>query len=129
MLTVRSIPISDPFHERSFSRLPRNLWRMMLPQVSLAPELAHLENFDNRRSSFPVHAESNSSGNCIKTEHEIAVASDAFNGTLLTSFLLFYEYFLSLSFSFDHTGRLLVDNCFGAESAQHDATIAFSDYK
>jgi hypothetical protein len=59
----------------------------------------------------------------------MAVASDAFNGTLLTSFSLLYEYGLSLLFSFDHDRRLRVDNCLGAKPAEHDAVIAFSDYE
>ena len=46
-------------------------------------------------------------------ENEIAVASDAFNGTLLTSFFLLYEYALSFRFSLDHDHHLLVDDCHG----------------
>jgi hypothetical protein len=38
--------------------------------------------------------ESNSARHCIQSGNEIAVASDTFNGTLLTSFSLLYEYAL-----------------------------------
>ena len=61
--------------------------------------------------------------------NENAVASDAFNGTLLTSLSLLYEYDLSFLFSMDHDRRLLVDNGLGAKPAEHDATTAFSDHE
>ena len=42
-------------------------------------------NFGDRTSAFPAQFESNSAGHCIQSGNEIAVASDGFNGTLLTS--------------------------------------------
>jgi len=48
---------------------------------------------------------------------------------LLTPFFLLYEYALSFLFSFDHDGHFLVDDCFGAKPAEHNAAIAFSDYE
>jgi hypothetical protein len=78
---------------------------------------------------LPAHFESNSPGQCIQCGNEIAVASDAFNGTLLTSLWLLYEYALSLLFCMDHDRRLLVDDCPGAKSAEYDASIAFSDHE
>jgi hypothetical protein len=60
---------------------------------------------------------------------EIAVASDAFNATLLTSLLLLYESVLS-PFSFlDHHCRDLNNNCLGAKLAKYDAAIAFSNHE
>jgi len=76
---------------------------------------------------LPAYFESNSPRLCIQSGNEITVASDAFNGTLLTSFSSLYEYALSFLFSMDHDRRLLVDNCLGAESTEHDPAIAFSD--
>jgi hypothetical protein len=87
------------------------------------------EIFGNRTSVFPVHFESNSPGNCIQSGNEIAVASDAFNGTFLTSLLSLYEHVLSYLFSLDHDRRLLVDNCLGAKPAEHDPATAFSDHE
>ena len=83
----------------------------------------------NRTSVFPVRFESNSPRHCIQSGNEITVASDAFNGTLLTSLLLLYEYAFSFLFSVGHDPRLLVDNCLGAKSAEHDAATAFSDHE
>jgi hypothetical protein len=77
---------------------------------------------------FPVHFESNSPPDCIQSGNEIAVASDAFNGTFFTSVLLLYEYALSFLFSLDHDRRLLAD-CLGAKPAEHDAATAFSDHE
>jgi hypothetical protein len=87
------------------------------------------EIFDNRTSAFPVHFESNSLPQCIQSGNEIAVASNTFNGTLLTSLSLLYEYALSFLFSLDHNSCLLVDDCLGAKPAEHDAATAFSDYE
>jgi hypothetical protein len=87
------------------------------------------EIFGNRTSAFSVHFESNSARHCIQSGNEIAVASDAFNGTLLTSLSLLYEYALSFLFSLDHDRRLLLDNCLGAKPAEHDAATAFSDHE
>ena len=87
------------------------------------------EIFGNRTSVFPVHFESNSARHCIQSGNEIAVASDAFNGTLLTSLSVLYEYAFSFLFSLGHDRRLLVDNCLGAKSAEHDAATAFSDHE
>jgi hypothetical protein len=91
----------------------RSVYRVSSPtilrQVSLARRLARAEIFGNRTSAFSVHSESNSSRHCIQSGNEIAVASDAFNGTLLTS-LSFYEYALSFPFSLDRDRRLLIDN-------------------
>jgi hypothetical protein len=89
------------------------------------------ELFNHRSSVFPfsVHFESNSPRHCIQSGNEIAVASGAFNGTLLTSLSLLYEYALSYIFSFDHDRRLLVDNWLGAKPTKHDALTAFSDYE
>jgi hypothetical protein len=78
---------------------------------------------------IPVHFESNLSGFCIQSGSEIAVASDPFDGTLLTSLLLLYECTLSFFFSLGHNRRLLVDNCFGAKPAEHHAAAAFSDHE
>jgi len=89
----------------------------------------HAEIFGDHTSVFPAHSESNSPRHCIQFGNEIAVASDAFNSTLLTSLLLRYEYALSLPFFFDHDRRDLVNNCLGAESAEHDTAIAFSDHE
>jgi hypothetical protein len=77
---------------------------------------------------FAVHSESNWSRHCIQSGNEIAVASDAFNGTLLTSPSLLYEYALSYFFSLDHA-PLLVDNGLGAKPAEHDSATAFSDHE
>jgi hypothetical protein len=68
---------------------------------------------------LPLRFESNLPSNCIQPEHEIGVASDAFNGTLLISLSLLYEYPLSLPVSFDHDRRFLIDNCLGANSVRH----------
>src|SRR5205823_3820513 len=93
----------------------------------------------NRASAFPVHSESNSPRRRIQSGNEIAVASDAFNGTLVTSLLLLYEYALSFLFSLDHDRRLLVNNRAGAKPVrhsesvrwrtEHDAATAFSDHE
>jgi hypothetical protein len=85
------------------------------------------EIFGNHIPAFQAEFESNSARHCIQFANEIAVASDGFNGTLLTSLLLLYEYALSFLFSLDHDPRLLVDDCSGAKLAEHDAAIAFSD--
>jgi hypothetical protein len=95
---------------------------------TLAPRLVRAEIFGNRTSVFPVHFESNSPRHCIQSGNEIAVASDAFNGTFFTSLLLLYEYALSFLFSLDHDRRLLAD-CLGAKPAEHDAATAFSDHE
>jgi hypothetical protein len=87
------------------------------------------EIFGNRTCVFPVHFESNSLRHCIQSGNEIAIASDAFNGTLLTSLSLLYEYALSFLFFLNHDRRLLVDNCLGAKPAEHDAATAFSDHE
>jgi len=68
-------------------------------------------------------------GTASNLGNEIAVASDVFNGTLLTSLSLLYEYALSFLFSLDHDRRLLVDNRLGAKPAEHDAATAFSDHE
>ena len=68
-------------------------------------------------------------GTASNLGNEIAVASDVFNGTLLTSLSLLYEYALSFLFSLGHDHRLLVDDCFGAKPAEHDAATAFSDHE
>jgi hypothetical protein len=83
----------------------------------------------NRTSVFPVHFESNSPLHCIQSGNEIAVASDAFNGTLVTSLLLLYEYAFSFLSSIGHDRRLHIDNCLGAKSAERDAATAFSDHE
>jgi len=90
-------------------------------------------------SALRSHFESNLPGRCIQSENEIAVASDAFNGTLLTPLWLLYEYPLSLLFSLDHNRHLLVGNCVGAKPVRHgesvrgrteqDAANAFSDHE
>jgi len=90
-------------------------------------QAAVAEIFGNRIPTFPAEFESNSPRNCIQFGNEIAVASDAFNGTLVTSLLLLYEYALSYFFSLDHDRCLLVYNCLGAKPPEHDAAIAFSD--
>jgi hypothetical protein len=76
-----------------------------------------------------VHFESNSPRHCIQSGNEIAVASDTFDGTLLPSLLLLYEYAFSFLFSLGHDRRLFVDSCLGAKSAEHDAATAFSDHE
>ena len=96
-------------------------------------------NSRNETSVLPAHFESNSPRRCIQSENEIAVASDAFNGTFSSSAPVTYEHALSFLFSFDHDRRLLVDNCPGAKRVRHgesvrwrtghDPTIAFSDHK
>ena len=91
--------------------------------------LVRAELFSNRTPVFPVHFESNSPRHCIQSGNEIAVASDVFNGTLLTSLSLLYEYALSFLFSLDHDRRLLVDNRLGAKPVEHDAATAFSDHE
>jgi hypothetical protein len=88
----------------------------------------HGEISGNRTSVFPVHFESNSPRHCIQSGNEIAVASDTFDGTLLTSLLLLYEYALSFLSSLDHDLRLF-DDCLGAKPAEHDAATAFSDHE
>ena len=80
-----------------------------------------------RRNPKPA-ASSLQSSECRLLE-EIRVASRLFNGTLLTPLSLLYEYALSLLFCMDHDRRLLVDDCPGAKSAEHDASIAFSDHE
>ena len=85
-------------------------------------------NSRNETSALPAYLESNSSRHCIQSENEIAVASDGFNGTLLTSLSLLYEYALSFLFSLDYDRRLF-DDCLGAKPAEHDAAIAFSDHE
>src|SRR5258708_16973456 len=95
---------------------------------TLAPRLVRTEIFGNRTSVFPVQFESNSPPHCIQSGNEIAVASDAFNGTLLTSLSLLYEYALSFLFSLGHDRRLF-DDCLGAKPAEHDAATAFSDHE
>jgi hypothetical protein len=87
----------------------------------------HAEIFGNRTAVLAVHFESNSPRHCIQSGNEIAIASDAFNGTLLTSLSLLYEYGLSFPFSLDHDRRFLVDDCLGAKPAEHDAATTFSD--
>jgi hypothetical protein len=87
------------------------------------------EIFGNRIAAFPAEFESNSARHCIQFANEIAVASDGFNGTLLTSLLLLYEYALSVLFSLDHDCHLLVDDCLAAKPTEHDAASAFSDYE
>jgi len=74
-------------------------------------------------AKLPLRSESNLPSNCIQPEHEIAVASDAFNGTLLISRSLLYEYALSLPVSFDHDRRLRIDNCHGATSVRHGESV------
>jgi len=85
--------------------------------------------FDNRTSAFPAHFESNSPRHCIQSGNEITVASNAFNGILLTSLLLLYEHALSLLLFLagDHPHR--IDNRLGAKPAEHDAATAFSDHE
>jgi hypothetical protein len=87
------------------------------------------EIFGNHIPAFPAEFESNSARHCIQFANEIAVASDGFNGTLLTSLLLLNEYVLSSFFSLYHDPHLLVDDCLGAKPAEHDAATAFSDYE
>ena len=91
--------------------------------------LVRAEIFGNHTSVFPLHFESNSARLCIQSGNEIAVASDALNGTFLTSLSLLYEYASSFLFSLDHDRRLLVDNRLGAKPAEHDAATAFSDHE
>jgi hypothetical protein len=79
--------------------------------------LVRAEIFGNRSSAFPAQFESNSPRRCIQSGNEITVASNAFNGTLLTSLFLVYEYAFSFLFSLDHDRSLLVDNCLGAKPA------------
>jgi len=78
---------------------------------------------------FPAQSESNSPRHCIQSGNEIAVASGAFNGTLVTSLSLLYEYALSYIFSLDHNRLLLVDDWLGAKPAEHDAATAVSDHE
>src|SRR5436190_20515687 len=137
-MSSRTVNVNSPIHafgsvshsdERSFSVLSCASSCAILSQVPLAPELVHAEIFGNDTSVFPAHYEPNSPRHCIQFGNEIAVASDAFNGTLLTSLLLRYEYALSFLFSLRHGPGLLVDNCVGAKPAEHDATVAFSDHE
>ena len=86
-------------------------------------QAAVAEIFGNRIPAFPAEFESNSPRNCIQFGNEIAVASDAFNGTLLTSLSLLYEYALSFLFSLDHDRRLRVDNCLGAKPVRHGESV------
>jgi hypothetical protein len=86
-------------------------------------------NFPDRTAALPAYFESISPRQCIQSRNEIAVASDAFNGTLLTSFSSLYEYALSFLFSMDHDCRLLVDNCPSAKPAGQDAVTTFSDHE
>ena len=74
-------------------------------------------------AKLPLRFESNLPSNYIQPEHEIAVASDAFNGTLLISLSLLYEYSLSLPVSFDHDRHLLIDNCHGANSGPNTTRL------
>ena len=102
-------------------------------------QAAVTEIFGNRIPAFPAEFEFNSPRNCIQFGNEIAVASDAFNGTLVTSLLLLYEYALSLPVCFDHDRRLLIDDCHGANSVrhgesvqwrtEHDTAVTFSDHE
>jgi hypothetical protein len=80
-------------------------------------------------SSFVPISESNSPLRRIQSGNEIGVASETFNSTLLTSLLSFYECTLSLSLSLNHHHPDLVHSCLGANSAEHDAVIAFPDYE
>ena len=59
----------------------------------------------------------------------MAVASDAFNGTLLTLFFLLYEYALSFLLSFDHRFRFLVNDYIGTNAAEHNAVTSFPDHE
>jgi len=104
-------------------------WLMPSVVRSVDRLLVRAEIFGNHTSVFPLHFESNSPRHCIQSGNEIAVASDAFNGTLLTSLSLLYEYALSFLFSLDRDRRLLVDDCLGAKPAEHDAATAFSDHE
>ena len=92
-------------------------------------QAAVTEIFGNRIPAFPAEFEFNSPRNCIQFGNEIAVASDAFNGTLVTSLLLLYEYALSSFFSLYHDPHLLVDDCLGAKPTEHDPATAFSNHK
>jgi hypothetical protein len=65
----------------------------------------------------------------IFPQEKSAVASDGFNGTVLTPFSFLYEYALSFLFSLDHDCRLLVDACLGPKPPQHHTAIAFSDHE
>jgi hypothetical protein len=87
------------------------------------------EIFGNHIPAFQAEFESNSARHCIQFANEIAVASDGFNGTLLTSLVLLYEYALSSLFSLNRDRRLLVGNCLRAKPAEHHAAIAFSDHE
>ena len=80
-------------------------------------------------AKLPLRFESNLPSNGIQPEHEIAVASDAFNGTLLISLSLLYEYALSSFFSLYHDPHLLVDDCLGAKPTEHDPATAFSNHE
>ena len=90
-------------------------------------------------AKLPLRFESNLPSNCIQPEHEIAVASDAFNGTLLISLSLLYEYALSFFFYLYQDPRWLFDNCHGANSVrhwesvqwrtEHHAAATFSDHE
>ena len=142
----RTVNVNSPIHafgsvshsdERSFSVLSWASSCAILSQVPLAPELVHAEIFGNHISVFPAHSESNSPRHCIQFGNEIAVASDAFNGTLVTSLLLLYEDVFSLFSSFNchrvdrnYVGAELVRH---GESlrwrTEHNAAIAFSDHE
>jgi hypothetical protein len=101
------------------------VWRFnAMDRLLVRPEI-----FGNGTSAFQAHFESNSPRHCIQSGNEIAIASDAFNGTLLTSLSLLYEYALSFLFFLNHDRRLLVDNWLGAKPAEHNEVTAFSDHE
>jgi hypothetical protein len=74
-------------------------------------------------------SESNSSQRCFESDNEIAVATDAFDGTFLTSLLLLYEHALSLFYFPDCDRPDVIGHCLGAEPAEHDSTPALSNHK
>jgi hypothetical protein len=122
---IHAFGLNEPFQERSFSLGPPTSSRPVLRKVTLT----RVKIFGNRKSAFPPQFESNSARHCIQSWNEIVVASDGFNGTLLTSLLLLYENAFSFLFSLNHGRHLLVDNSLGPKPAEHGAVATFSNHE
>ena len=132
MVTITSAQrrlTSNTFHAEQIQATERSFTASAPRFDAMDRLLMRAEILGNRTSAFAPQSESNSPRHCIQSGNEIAVASDVFNGTLLTSLSLLYEYALSFLFSLDHDRRLLVDNRLGAKPAEHDAATAFSDHE
>ena len=130
----RTVNVSSPIHAFGSLIQSMNVQSTAVGRVAhgltltiVSTRAAACGNFRQPYRHSRLTFESNSARHCIQSANQIAVASDGFNGTLLTSLLLLYEYALSFLFSLDHDPRLLVDDCSGAKLAEHDAAIAFSD--